>query len=346
MGPSCGRLPAAAPRLPRAFYTAAALAICLALLPPLCVAWYRAAPKRQPRIHPLHDMAFQPKYKAQAANDLFADGRAMRPPVAGTVARGALDEDPRQAAGKDGAGNYASSIPRPPGAAIDRAMILRGKDRFRISCAPCHGLTGGMPEGTVGEDAEKWEGMVSIRAARRAAGGEGTWTPPRVLTSAYVQDQPDGKLFETISQGVVNQGVRTMPGYAVQIPREDRWAIVLYVRALGRSQNASAGEVPPDMKAKASTRPSTVCTMPVSEVTPVSVPVLARTQPAPGPSIDTRYSPSPTSATASGTERARPEVRPRTSRTAAWGSRAGPRANHHASTRFQARMSRPGRPPR
>ncbi|MGI6417107.1 MAG: quinol:electron acceptor oxidoreductase subunit ActD [Thermoguttaceae bacterium] len=242
------RLPAAAPRLPRVFYTAAALAVCLALLPPLCVAWYRAAPKRQPRIHPLHDMAFQPKYKAQAASDLFADGRAMRPPVPGTVARGEFDEDPRQAVGKDEAGNYVTSIPLAPGAAIDRAMMLRGKDRFRIYCAPCHGLTGGMPEGAAGGDAEKWEGMVSIRAARRAAGGEGTWTPPRVLTSAYVQDQPDGKLFETIGQGVVNQGVRTMPGYAVQIPREDRWAIVLYLRALGRSQNASAGEVPPPVR--------------------------------------------------------------------------------------------------
>jgi len=86
--------------------------------------------------------------------------------------------------------------------------------------------------------------MVSIRASQRALTGDGTWTPPRALHSDYVQDQPDGKLFETITAGVNNQGVQSMPGYAKQISVEDRWAIILYLRAIGRSRNAAADDVP------------------------------------------------------------------------------------------------------
>ncbi|MGB7345866.1 MAG: cytochrome c, partial [Pirellulaceae bacterium] len=50
---------------------------------------------------------------------------------------------------------------------------------------------------------------------------------------------PDGKLFSTITNGI-----RKMPGYAGQIKAEDRWAIVAYVRALQKSQNASMDLVP------------------------------------------------------------------------------------------------------
>jgi hypothetical protein len=50
---------------------------------------------------------------------------------------------------------------------------------------------------------------------------------------------PNGQLFNTISNGF-----NSMMGYASQIPVEDRWAIVLYVRALERSQNAAESELP------------------------------------------------------------------------------------------------------
>ena len=52
---------------------------------------------------------------------------------------------------------------------------------------------------------------------------------------------PNGQLFNTISNGF-----NTMPGYSAQIQVADRWAIVLYVRALQRSQNASQTDVPAD----------------------------------------------------------------------------------------------------
>jgi mono/diheme cytochrome c family protein len=39
-----------------------------------------------------------------------------------------------------------------------------------------------------------------------------------------------------------------MPAYGPQIPVEDRWAIVGYVRALQRSQNARIEDVPQDVR--------------------------------------------------------------------------------------------------
>ena len=49
-----------------------------------------------------------------------------------------------------------------------------------------------------------------------------------------MRQQPVGKLYNTIANGV-----RTMPAYSKQISVLDRWAIVAYVKALQRSQDAS-----------------------------------------------------------------------------------------------------------
>jgi hypothetical protein len=64
-----------------------------AIVPPLLVAEYRSSTKALPRIHPILDMDFQEKYKAQSASPLWADGRAMRLPVLGTIANGWLEAD-------------------------------------------------------------------------------------------------------------------------------------------------------------------------------------------------------------------------------------------------------------
>ena len=70
---------------------------------------------------------------------------------------------------------------------------------------------------------------------------EPTWLPPTNLTNDVVTAQPVGKIFDTITNGR-----RKMAGYAAQIEPDDRWSIVLYLRALQRSQRASLKEVPPD----------------------------------------------------------------------------------------------------
>jgi hypothetical protein len=41
-----------------------------------------------------------------------------------------------------------------------------------------------------------------------------------------------------------------MPSYAAQIPPQDRWAIIAYIRALQLSQHATLAEVPPEEQRK------------------------------------------------------------------------------------------------
>ncbi len=53
----------------------------------------RVVPSDEPRVQFVQDMGTQPKFREQQSNDLFADGRADRLPVPGTVARGHLEED-------------------------------------------------------------------------------------------------------------------------------------------------------------------------------------------------------------------------------------------------------------
>ena len=52
-----------------------------------------------------------------------------------------------------------------------------------------------------------------------------------------------GEIYNTITNGR-----RKMPSYAAQVPVEDRWAIVLYVRALQRSQHAGIEDVPEERR--------------------------------------------------------------------------------------------------
>jgi len=105
----------------------------------------------------------------------------------------------------------------------------RGRQRFGIYCTPCHGQIG------------LGDGMVAKRADSLA---QGTWIPPTNMTQDYLRQMAVGELFNTISNGV-----RNMPGYASQIKTEDRWAIIMYVRALQRSRNGSINDLPPDARA-------------------------------------------------------------------------------------------------
>jgi len=149
----------------------------------------------------------------------------MRPDPPGTVARGELDEDDAIYRGKRG-DEWITTIPVP----VTGALLARGRQRFDIYCSPCHGLAG------------YGDGMVAKRAE---ALQEGTWTPPSSFHTDLVRSRPVGHIFNTITHGI-----RNMPAYGPQIPVADRWAIVSYVRALQRSQNATVADVPPDLRAQ------------------------------------------------------------------------------------------------
>ena len=125
--------------IPKPFIIVAIVAATLALIPPSIIAWARAVNSTEPRVHLIQDMDNQPKYRAQHANLLFRDGRAMRPQVDGTIARGQLDEDEHFTKGIV-KGKWA--VTHPERAAVTRTLIERGQERFNIYCQPCHGIAG------------------------------------------------------------------------------------------------------------------------------------------------------------------------------------------------------------
>jgi mono/diheme cytochrome c family protein len=159
-----------------------------------------------------NDMHDQPRFKPLAESDFYADLRSSRAPVEGTVARGDLREDSYFYTGKIGAnpGDYM-----PAEVPVNEETLARGRDRFNIYCAPCHSRVG------------DGNGMLPQRGYRH---------PP-----SYHQDRlrkaPLGYFFD-----VITNGFGAMPDYASQIPPDDRWKIVAYIRALQLSQDASAAD--------------------------------------------------------------------------------------------------------
>lgn len=189
------------------------------LLPFAAFASARASTMEYTRIHAIWDMDFQPNYRAQRENPWFSDRRSLRTPVAGTVAVGLLREDDHRYRGQIG-GAWATTYPAE--ISVDEQTMELGRAQFGIYCAPCHGYTG---EGT---------GMVSQRAQDLG----GAWVPPTNLHQEYLRLQPVGELFNTITNGI-----RNMPAYGAQIDPDERWAIVMYVRALQRSRASGLGDL-------------------------------------------------------------------------------------------------------
>ncbi len=159
-----------------------------------------------------NDMHDQPKYKPLAASMLFKDGRAARPLVPGTVARGHLDDDVVLVTGRTERG-YAETLPFP----LTPAVLERGRERFDIYCSPCHDRVG------------SGGGMIVQRGYKR---------PPSFHIDR-LREIPIGYFFEVATRGFGN-----MPGYAPQVPVRDRWAIAAYIRALQLSQHATVADVP------------------------------------------------------------------------------------------------------
>ena len=176
----------------------------------------RGSLKEDPPIHINPNMDAMERFEAQEANPFFEDGRAMRPPVPGTVARGMLREDVAFHTGRNADGDYVQIMP----VEYTVEFANRGRERYDIYCSVCHGVAG------------DGQGIVMT-------GGYGF--VPIGFHNDRLRTIEDGYLYE-----VITQGVRSMPAYAQQIPIADRWAIVAYVRALQRSQNADRDDIPAD----------------------------------------------------------------------------------------------------
>jgi mono/diheme cytochrome c family protein len=210
--------------MPRSIIAVVVVLAALSLVPIVLIARARAVKSDRPRVHLISDMDTQPKFKAQARNFLFADRRAMRPPVEHAVARGQLRADDSFYRGKDRDGEWVTVLP----VKVTEELMQRGKQRFEVFCATCHGLGG------------YGNGMIAKRAD---ALQEGTWVPPTSFHTDTIRQRKVGYLFNTITYGV-----RNMAAYGPQVPVADRWAVVAYIRALQRSQNATLEDVPPDVR--------------------------------------------------------------------------------------------------
>lgn len=211
--------------MPRPILYVLLVLVALSLVPIGAVYKARHARKSQPRIQVVYDMDDQVKFKTQTENPFFADGVTMRHSPEGTVAQGLLEADDAFYRGQvPGDTLFVETFP----VEVTRELMYRGRERFNIYCAPCHGQSG------------NGNGLVATRAAALA---EGTWTPPTDLTSQTVIDRPVGHIYNTIKHGI-----RNMPAYGPQISPDDRWAIVAYVRALQLSRNASIDDVPAEAR--------------------------------------------------------------------------------------------------
>jgi mono/diheme cytochrome c family protein len=158
------------------------------------------------------DMHDQPKYNALQESAFFADAQSARPLVAGTVARGQLNDDPLLYTGKQGNAD-ATVFPFP----ITEPVMARGQERFNIYCSPCHGRTG------------LGDGMVVRRGYRR----------PPSFADDRLRQAPVGHFFD-----VMTNGFGAMPDYAAQVKPSDRWAIAAYIRALQLSAHATLADIP------------------------------------------------------------------------------------------------------
>jgi mono/diheme cytochrome c family protein len=199
------------------------------------------------------DMQDQPKAIAYRENSFYKDGTGSRPLVEGTVPRGYLREDralyfgkksgnQTQAAGQPAAnpqtpaaaaaatGTAASAANNPSASAlypddvdtfpfaITKEDLKRGEERYNIYCSVCHGMTG------------YGDGMVARRGFNKPG--------PANYHQDRLRQAPVGHFFD-----VVTNGWGAMPSYAAQVPVEDRWRIIAYIRALQLSQQGSSPAV-------------------------------------------------------------------------------------------------------
>jgi mono/diheme cytochrome c family protein len=167
------------------------------------------------------DMQDQPKMKPYRGTTFFTDGLSARQPIQGTVPRGFLRENKELYTGKKSV-STVSSVPAQTGTEnafaddvdtfpfpITEETVRRGRERYDIFCTVCHGLTG------------NGDGMIVRRGFRRAAS----------FNDDRLRQAPVGHYFDAITNGW-----GAMPSYAAQIPVQDRWAIISYIRALQLSQ--------------------------------------------------------------------------------------------------------------
>ena len=208
------------------------IALILAALPAIIfgIAGVQGRFSRSTPIEIFPDMARQAKLRPQEPNPFFANGVSSQLPPTGTVARseplqttaGAVyrfEDSPVNTGRETGTTNFVALNPLP----VDEPLLLRGRERFDIYCAPCHGRLGD------GNGITKKLGVMPAVAN---------------LHDQRIVAMADGEIFNTITHG---KGL--MGAYGPLMPVEDRWAVISYLRALQLSWLGSVDDLPADQQA-------------------------------------------------------------------------------------------------
>ena len=164
------------------------------------------------------DMHDQPRFEPLERSSFFDDRKAGRIQVAGTVARGELNEDQHLHTGLVG-DDFATTFPF----AMTREDLDRGRERFDIMCSPCHGRVG------------HGDGMVVQRGFR---------APPSYHTKR-MRDMPPGHFFD-----VTTNGFGAMGDFSDRLSVEDRWRVAAYIRVLQLSQSATIDQLPSEVQSE------------------------------------------------------------------------------------------------
>lgn len=189
------------------------------------IAGFRGSKSRKPPLYIFPDMKLQPKLRPQNTDGFFTDGLSSRLPVPGTIARCQpirvgdqavypWEDSPITTGRVTGTTNFIETNPLP----VTDELLQRGEQVFNINCAACHSRL-----------------------------GDGNGVPKRIaampvvanLHDKRIVELTDGELFNTISYGK-----NLMPGYAANIPIQDRWAAIAYLRALQLSWLGTERDVP------------------------------------------------------------------------------------------------------
>lgn len=183
---------------------------------------FRGSLTEKEPVEVFNDMDRQAKYKPQAENSFFANGQNDRLAPKLTLSRGnaleikdvfsseftaASASEELLLSGKDAEGAFSDIFPYP----VDFKLMQYGQESYNIFCMTCHGIAGD---------------------------GNGVTKSYGILATSYHDDRlrnaPDGYIYDVITNG---KGL--MYGLKDRLSNKERWAIVLYLRALQRSQNAS-----------------------------------------------------------------------------------------------------------
>ncbi|MBI5247600.1 MAG: c-type cytochrome [Elusimicrobia bacterium] len=172
----------------------------------------------QPHLRLFNEMVKSPASKSQTDNAILPGGLTQQTPPAGTFPRGgttfhygpSLEERARA----------ARELRNPMSPTLDN--LERGKVSYSQYCLHCHGAKG-RGDGGVAK---------SFPALSFSLAGKSSF------------DLPDGELFHILTYGRNN-----MPPHAAQLPMDERWRVVSYLRELQRTEIARLGplaEIPED----------------------------------------------------------------------------------------------------